>query len=111
MLVYPSVRLLFCIIEALASQSKQRKRNHKKEMSNVSLIDAQAKLPELINQVTQSREPLMISGQMSNAVLTSEDYWQAIQETIYLLSVPNLGQSIKEGLSTLVSECSEALDW
>lgn len=80
-------------------------------MSNLSISDAQAKLPELIDQISQSREPLMIAGQLSNAVLISEDYWRSIQETIYLLSVPDLGQSIKDGLATPISECSETLAW
>lgn len=80
-------------------------------MSNLSISDAQAKLPELIDQIAQSREPLMIAGQLSNAVLISEDYWRSIQETIYLLSVPDLGQSIKDGLATPISECSETLAW
>ncbi|AFY60125.1 type II toxin-antitoxin system Phd/YefM family antitoxin [Synechococcus sp. PCC 6312] len=80
-------------------------------MSNLSLVDAQTNLPELIDQIAQSQETLVISGEIGNAVLISADYWQAIQETIYLLSIPQLGQSIQDGLLTPVSECSQTLEW
>ncbi|MFN4967219.1 MAG: type II toxin-antitoxin system Phd/YefM family antitoxin, partial [Pseudanabaena sp.] len=53
----------------------------------------------------------MISGATSNAFLVSEEDWKGIQETIYLLSIPNVGASIVEGLATPISECSETLEW
>ncbi|MFZ4555119.1 MAG: type II toxin-antitoxin system Phd/YefM family antitoxin [Pseudanabaena sp.] len=76
-------------------------------MSIVTLVEAQVKLQELINEVSKSHEPIIISGTTSNAVLVSEEDWKAIQETIYLLSIPDLGASIVEGLSTPISQCSE----
>lgn len=80
-------------------------------MPKVSLTEAQSKLSELIDSAYQSQEPIVISGQNQDGVLISEDVWRGIQETIYLLSIPKMGESIREGLSTSVSNCSEELDW
>jgi prevent-host-death family protein len=77
----------------------------------ISLAEAQPKLQELIDEVSISREPITITGKTHNAILVSEEIWQGIQETIYLLSIPEVGESIKVGLLTPVSECSEELDW
>ena len=80
-------------------------------MSIIPLTEAQVKLQDLINEVSHSHEPILISGATSNAFLVSEEDWKGIQETIYLLSVPEVGASIVEGLATPISECSETLEW
>jgi antitoxin YefM len=69
-------------------------------MSTVSITEAQVKLQDLINEVSYSHEPILISGTTSNAFLVSEEDWKGIQETIYLLSIPEVGASIVEGLAT-----------
>jgi len=53
----------------------------------------------------------VITGKRNNAVLLSEEDWAAINETLYLLSVPNMRESIREGLKTDVTTCSDELDW
>ena len=80
-------------------------------MSTVPITEAQVKLQDLINEVSQSHEPILISGTTSNAFLVSEEDWKGIQETIYLLSIPEVGASIVEGLATPISGCSETLEW
>ena len=80
-------------------------------MSTISLTEAQVKLQDLINEVSQSHKPILISETTSNAFLVSEEDWQGIQETIYLLSIPEVGATIVEGLATPISECSETLEW
>ena len=80
-------------------------------MLTVPITDAQVKLQDLIDEVAHSHEPILISGTTSNAFLVSEEDWKGIQETIYLLSVPEVGASIVEGLATPISECSETLEW
>jgi len=54
---------------------------------------------------------LLISGKRNKAVLVSEEDWTAIQETLFLLSVPGMRESIREGMDTPVEECGEELDW
>ncbi len=58
-----------------------------------------------------NNEPMLIPRVASNSILVSEDDWRGIQETIYLLSIPRMGESIVEGLSTPLSDCSETLEW
>jgi PHD/YefM family antitoxin component YafN of YafNO toxin-antitoxin module len=65
----------------------------------------------LIDEVARSHEPIYITGKRANAVLSSEDDWRSIQETLYLLSIPGMRESIREGLDTPVNKCSEELDW
>jgi len=44
-------------------------------------------------------------------VLISEEDWNAIQETLFLLSVPGMRESIREGMDTPVEECDKELEW
>jgi PHD/YefM family antitoxin component YafN of YafNO toxin-antitoxin module len=54
---------------------------------------------------------VQITGKRSNAVLLSEDDWRAIQETLHLVSIPGLRESILEGMATEVSELSSEPLW
>ena len=80
-------------------------------MSTVTATEARAKLYRLIDQAASSHEPILITGKRANAILISEDDWRAIQETLHLLSIPGLRESIRKGLETPVEECAEDLDW
>jgi antitoxin YefM len=80
-------------------------------MSNLSVNEAQHQLHQLIEQVVQSHKPILIKGEHSNAILLSEEDWSAIQETLYLLSVPGMRESIKTGLAIPIEECDEELGW
>lgn len=80
-------------------------------MSTLSVDEAQQNLPDLIDTVNQSHQPIVITGERTNAVLLSEGDWTAIQETLYLMSVPGMRESIQSGLATPIQECSEDLDW
>ncbi len=80
-------------------------------MATFSATEARAKLYRLIDEAASSHEPILITGKRSNAILISEDDWRSIQETLHLLSVPGMRDSIIDGLNTPVTECSEKLDW
>ena len=80
-------------------------------MSSLPVNDAQNNLQELIDQVTQEGKPAIVLGERGNAILLAEKDWSAIQETLYLLSIPGMGESIKEGLATPIQEYDEELDW
>jgi antitoxin YefM len=77
----------------------------------IPVNEAQQQLQSLIDSVSQSHQPIVIAGQSSNAVLLSEADWAAVQETLYLLSVPGMRESIREGLATPVEECAQDLEW
>jgi len=80
-------------------------------MTTLTASQARARLYKLMDEAAASHEPVQITGKRNNAVLVSEDDWRAIQETVYLLSVPGMRESIREGLETPVDECSKELDW
>ncbi|MBD3376495.1 type II toxin-antitoxin system prevent-host-death family antitoxin [candidate division KSB1 bacterium] len=80
-------------------------------MKTIAVTKARANLYNLIDQASESGEPVTITGKRSNAVLVSEDDWRAIQETLHLLSVPGMRESIREGLATDPDQCSEELEW
>jgi prevent-host-death family protein len=73
--------------------------------------EAQQNLSGLIDTVNQSHQPIVITGEHTNAVLLSESDWTAIQETLYLLSVPGMRESLKAGMDASLSDCAEELDW
>lgn len=80
-------------------------------MTVYTATEARTNLYRLIDQVSQSHKPIHITGKKGGAVLIAEEDWAAIQETLYLLSIPGMGKSIKKGLKTTLKECDEDLDW
>ena len=76
-------------------------------MTSVTVTEARKKLNRLLDAVSESHEPLCISSKRGNAVLGSEDDWRAIQETLYLLSIPGMRKSIVDGLKTPAGKCSK----
>lgn len=80
-------------------------------MTTITATEARKLLYKLLDDVADSHEPVQIAGKRGNAVLIAEDDWRAIQETLYLHSVPGMKESIIEGLRTPVEKCEEELDW
>ncbi|MDO9047115.1 MAG: type II toxin-antitoxin system Phd/YefM family antitoxin [Methylobacter sp.] len=80
-------------------------------MQTLSASEARANLYRLIDDAATSHEPVVITGKRNNAILIAEEDWSAIQETLYLLSVPGMRESIHDGMKTAVSECEKELDW
>ena len=80
-------------------------------MKTINATSARTNIYKLIDDANESNEPIQITGKRGNAVIVSEDNWRAIQETLYLVSIPGMRESIIEGMRTNVDECSEDLDW
>lgn len=80
-------------------------------MSTLTASEARANLYRLMDQAADSHQPILISGKRHNAVLLAEEDWAAIQETLFLLAVPGMRESIKSGLAEPVESCSTDLDW
>lgn len=80
-------------------------------MSVLNATEARARLYSLIDETAASHDPIIIKGKRSNAVLLSEDDWNAINETLYLLSIPGMRESLREGMAADVADCSAELDW
>jgi antitoxin YefM len=80
-------------------------------MTILNVTEARSKLYSLIDETTSTHQPILIKGKRGNAVLLSESDWNAITETLHLLSVPGMRESIKKGMEEDISECSKELDW
>ena len=80
-------------------------------MQTLSASVARTNLYRLIDEASSSHEPVVITGKRANAVLVSFDDWSAIQETLFLVSIPNMRESIREGMNTPVSELASQLVW
>ena len=77
----------------------------------ITASEARANLYRLIDETAESHQPILISGKRSSAVLVSADDWQAIQETLYLLSVPGMRESIKKGMAEPLGKSAKELKW
>jgi antitoxin YefM len=80
-------------------------------MTSISATEARRQLYKLLDDVAQSHEPIQITGRRGSAVLVSEDDWRAVQETLYLVSVPGRRESILEGMATPVDQLEDTFDW
>ena len=73
--------------------------------------DARANLYRLLDQAAETHEPVHITGKRNSGVLISAEDWSALQETLYLLSVPGMRRSIRKGLKTPVRRLAKKLPW
>ena len=80
-------------------------------MSTLTVSEARAKLYRLIDEAAESHVPIRITGKRNSAVLVSEEDWASVQETMYLLSVPGMRESIREGMESPFEECEEEIEW
>ncbi|MCY3620674.1 MAG: type II toxin-antitoxin system Phd/YefM family antitoxin [Gammaproteobacteria bacterium] len=80
-------------------------------MASITAAEARTNLCRLIDEVAASHQPLLICGKQNSAVLVSQEDWAAIQETLFLLCVPGMRGSIRDGLATRVENCGKLLDW
>ncbi|MGA3317393.1 MAG: type II toxin-antitoxin system Phd/YefM family antitoxin [Candidatus Korobacteraceae bacterium] len=80
-------------------------------MNTMNTSDAREKLYRLLDETAATHEPVFIIGARSNGVLVSEEDWNAIQDTLYLLSIAGMCDSIREGFATPVDECEKEPGW
>lgn len=80
-------------------------------MTTLNATEARSKLYALMDETSTSHQPIIITGKRGNAVLLAEEDWNAINETLYLLSQPGMRESIRDGMATGLDECDQELDW
>lgn len=82
-------------------------------MSTINITNARKDLYNLVESVNRFHEPALIVGKKENAVLISEEDWSAIQETLYLDSIPGMTKSILEGAKESLDDCisEEMVEW
>jgi len=77
----------------------------------IPISKARANIFKLVEEANREHQPIVITGKSSDAVLLSLEDWNAIQETLYLTSIPKMRESILEGLNTPIEECETELKW
>jgi antitoxin YefM len=80
-------------------------------MTTLSASEARKRLYNLVDEVKETHQPVQIVGKRSSAVLVAEEDWKAIEETLYLVSIPGMRESIRKGLKTSVGKCEEEPGW
>jgi len=80
-------------------------------MTTITATEARRLLYQLLDDVSESHEPIQIAGKRNSAVLISEDDWRAVQETLYLQSISGMRESIIEGLNTPLEACDKEVEW
>lgn len=84
---------------------------HIPPMTSLPESKARTKLRQLMDEAADSHEPIQITGTKGNAVLISEDDWRSIQETLHLLAIPGMRESIRKGLREPLSKSSKNPGW
>ena len=80
-------------------------------MTTLNVTEARANLYKLIDDTSVNHEPVVITGKRGNAVFLAEDDWNAINETLHLLSVPGMRESIVEGMQESINTAATELNW
>ena len=79
--------------------------------TTITATAARSSLYKLIEQTHVTHVPVTVTGKKNNAVMISEEDWNANQETLYLTSIPGMRESIKAGMATKLDDCSAGLKW
>jgi len=80
-------------------------------MHSIPITQARAQLYQLVDDTASNHEPIYITGKRSNAVLVAEEDWRSIQESLYLLSIPGMRESIRKGMKEPLSKSTKTLVW
>jgi antitoxin YefM len=80
-------------------------------MKTITATQARKGLYRLLDEVAVTSQPVQITSKRASAVLVSQDDWTALNETVYLMSIPGMAESIREGMNTPLEECVAELDW
>jgi len=79
-------------------------------MKTVTATSARSDLYRLIDSALSDHEPVQITAKRGTAILLAEDDWRAIQQTLHLLSVQGMRESIRAGMAEPVGECRREID-
>jgi len=77
----------------------------------MSASQVRADIYNLMDRTAQTHEPIVITGKRNNVVMISQEDWEAIEETLYLNSIPNLSKSIRDAMKADDSEFCENIEW
>ncbi len=77
----------------------------------ITVSQARANIYKIMDETAQTHEPILITGKRNNVVMLSQDDWQAIEETLYLNSIPNMVSTIQESMNAADTDFSDSVEW
>ncbi|MCK5051513.1 MAG: type II toxin-antitoxin system Phd/YefM family antitoxin [Candidatus Cloacimonetes bacterium] len=80
-------------------------------MKTYNIKFAKKRFEELIDETINHDKVVKITGNTANAILISESKWNSIKETLFLLSITGMKESIKNSMNTSLDECSGEVEW
>jgi antitoxin YefM len=80
-------------------------------MTSIPVTQARSRLYQLLEEAGTAHEPVQITSKRGNVVLVSDEDWRSIQETLHLLSIPGMRESIRQGMKEPLSKSSTKLAW
>jgi antitoxin YefM len=80
-------------------------------MTSIPVTKARSQLYQLLDAAARSHEPIQITGKRANAVLVSEEDWRSIQETLYLMAIPGMRNSIRKGMAEPLKKALKKPGW
>jgi len=78
---------------------------------SLSASKVKERLDSILDEVQNTYEPMIITGENNSAVLISQEVWRSIEETLYLSSIPGMKDSIIDGMNEKIENCTTALEW
>jgi PHD/YefM family antitoxin component YafN of YafNO toxin-antitoxin module len=80
-------------------------------MLQYNINNEQSEIIGLLEEVKKNNQPIYLNNKLNSAVIVSEENWRSIEETLYLINIPNMRESLIEGLNTPLDDCSDKLNW
>ena len=80
-------------------------------MSSINITNARKNLYRLVEALGDTHEPVHITGKNKSAVLVAEEDWRSIEETLYLVSIPGMRESIVKGMKEPLQKSKTKLEW
>ena len=83
----------------------------KHHVKQVQLKDNQENFEQIFDDVLVSGGPVKILKDNGNAILVSEEVWRGMTETLSLMAIPGMRDSIRSGMSQPIADTATGLDW
>ena len=81
------------------------------EMKQLKLEDVEANFEQVLDDVLVSGGPIKIVKDTGNAILVSEEIWRGLTETLSLMAIPGMRDSIRSGMRQPIADTATGLDW
>ena len=83
----------------------------KHHMKQVQLKDVQENFEQVLDDMLVSDEPVEILKETGSAILVSEEVWRGMTETLNLLSIPGVRETVRSGIREPIANTKTDLDW